>query len=1073
MRYLLEPAVRLINRLPYAQKFFLIGLLIVIQAAVLIFMLVSELNKNIDSIAEERLGVTYCQTLVTLLDEAQVYRNLQYAYSLGNHSLRSELLAQQGRVDASLAAVDKADKQLGGPSWDTHWKLEVLHREWDTRKQDALQFEPARAQVAFILHSRWIGDIIDFIQQVGNSSNLAVDNDLDTSDLIDSVLHKLPVLMDNISQARAFGRTVPEGNILAADDKERLLYVAGIVRSTQDQLNRNMQTVMRHNKVVKGQLDDLNDPANDPVTIFIWNFEQKVVGPQGQPIPQQLLESDGDQAIKRVASLYGRELAAIGQLLDLRMSHYTRDRNMVTGFTVGVLFLVCCLFLAFDMSVRKGIYQLNTLMDLAAKGNLGARGDIYSRDELGSLTSSINSMLDSLEMMYEEVRQSHDRLEIWNQELEQKVAERTASLRNLLDHAGQGFLSFGDDLRVAGEYSAECVTIFGRDIIGEAVTTLFYPEDKDQRTFLEALFHKLFEEEKELLRDTYFSLLPEELVLDERFIGVVYKFINRPGVFARREIMLILTDQTNHKVMEERVEEEKNILAMVVRVVTHAGDFFASVRQYAAFCQDDFPGVAEIESLSGDKLDVIFRIVHTYKGTFGQLGMRNMVQELHDLEELLASIRATGVTSLNRNELTERFDAYTPEKMLNWLDKDMTILKDILGESFFLQGDTLVVDGARLLDIEEKIQNILTPAECRLLLPDLRRLRYKPFKELLNTYPEYVLTLAEKYERLIDPFVIDGGETPVDPLKYYEFAKALGHVFRNAIAHGVETPDERLEAGKEEYGVLTCTIREQANGLIVVITDDGRGIDPARIREIAVKKGISDRNAAMALSAEEAIQLIFTDGFSGTEEVSQLSGRGVGLSAVRAETEKLGGSVQVYTTPGHGTEFHFFLPQFDRKESEPDTLTQMAKPLLAATKRCLTRLVDLKMKEWVYCESVPSGKLPLLKVTTFVDVKGKLCGKMALSADESVVKLLVSTRQVGQDKDFQADKWLETILSQFAGEIFSDALAQAKPDEAEAIKAEALVTILAEDASAKYPQAEISTWMLETQAGWLKLSLIY
>ena len=1072
MHGLLKPVTRLMNRLSYAKKFSLIGLLIVIQASVLIFMLVTELNKNIDALAAERLGMRYCRAVVTLLDEAQAYRTLQYAYSQGDLALQADLLAQQAKVDAALAAVDEADKLLGA-DWGTDWKLDVLRKEWGIRKQEALQFDPARAQVAFLLHSRWIGNIIDFIQQVGNSSNLALDNDLDTSYLVDSILRKMPTLLDNISQAQAFSRRLPDGHTLVVYDKERMPLVAGLVNSTLEQAERNAQTVLRRNESLKSQLKQMNDTVSDTVPIFTWNFEQKMTSPQGQSIPQQLIDSAGDQAIKSVMALYRGELAAVEQLLEQRMERRTRERNMATGFTVGILLLVCFLFLAFDMSVRKGLYQLNTLMDSVSRGNLGVRGEVYSKDEMGSLTDNINSMLDSLELMVEEVHQSRDRLKVWNQELEQKVAERTAALRNLLNHAGQGFLSFGDDLKVSGEYSAECLTIFGREISGEAVASLFYADDKDQRTFLAALFHKLFIEQNELFRTTYLSLLPEEVVLDGKTIGVVYKLIQRPGDNDQREIMLILTDLTHQKAMEDQMEEEKNILAMVVRVVTHASDFFTSVRQYAIFCQEDFPEMLSKDDFSRDTLDKVFRIVHTYKGTFGQLGMRNAVKELHNLEEYLTQIRAESVAGLDPNEPGRRLEVYTPEKMLNWLELDMETLRDILGESFFSQEDTLIVDGTRLLDIEEKIQNLLTPAECRLLLPDLRRLRYKPLKELLKTYPEYVYTLAEKHEKLIQPFAIEGDEISADPLKYYDFTKTLGHVFRNAIAHGLETPDERLEAGKEACGVITCTLSEQADKLVVTIADDGRGIDPARIREAAVKKGVVDSSAAALLSDEAAIQLIFADGFSSAEEVNQFSGRGVGLSAVRAEVEKLGGSIQVNTRLGHGTSFQFYLPQVDLADNESDALTQMAKPLLAATKLCLTRHANIKMKEWVSVGTALGGKLPLLNVTTFVDVKGAIHGKMALSADESVVKLLAARHRNDQGDEPQPGKWLENMLAQFVGEIFGDALVQTQLGVGNTIIADALVTILAEDASAKYPQAEISTWLLETQAGCLKLSLIY
>lgn len=1068
MRFMFEPAVRLMNRLKYVYKFSLIGLLIVIQASVLIYMLVAELNKNIDFAARERLGLTYNRALAVLLNEAQDYRSLQYSSALGNRQAGEALREKQARVDAALEAVAAVD-QLIGPELDTTWKLQVLRSEWDARKQESTQVGHDRAHVAFELHTRWLGQITELMQRAGYSSNLALDADLDTAYLSDSVLRKLPLLVDGLGQAEGLAELLSDGGNAIPADKERMLAVVGLIRSTLQQADQNTQTVFRRNEKIRAELKTHNDAVNDAVPIFVWNFEQRADGTQGLNIPRQLLVSSGNRAIASTLALYDEELNAIERLIDLRVARYSRDRNIVTGFTIGVLLLVCYLFLAFDMTVRKGVYQLNNLMGSAAKGDLAARGVIHSRDEMGSLTQSINNMLQSLETMYEEVRQSRDRLEIWNQELEMKVAARTASMRNLLDNAGQGFLSFGEDLRVSGEYSAECTAIFRRELAGESVATLFYPGDIKQRTFLEALFRKIFSEKDALLRDTYFSLLPDELIIDGSYIGVAYKIIDNPAAPGRTEIMLILTDRTQQKALEAEMQAEKDVLAMVVRVVTHAGDFFTTLRQYSAFCLEEMPCLLDSGDSTEDKLATIFRVVHTFKGSFGQLGLHKTAKELHDLEGFLTKIRAEGNPGRD-DGLRQLFDQYPPATMLSWLDEDMSTLKDTLGDAFFAQEDTLVVDSAKLLAIEEKIERFLAPAECRQLIPALRSLRYKPFRELLQSYPEYVMNLADRNGKMIQPVAIEGGESPVDPLKYSHFSQALGHLFRNAVIHGLETPDERLAAGKDERGSIHCRIREQAEGLMVIIADDGQGIDPNHVRDVAVNKGICDEQAAAALSDAAAIDLIFADGFSGADEVDELAGRGVGLSAVRSELTKLGGSFKVYTAVGHGTEFHFFLPAPNREIPESDTVLEAAKPLLDAAKEFLVRNTDLPVGEWAHTDSPSENKLPLRKITTFVDIKGVVKGQLVVSADEALVRRLAAVG--GGVLPQPEDKWMESVLAKSATAIFKEALAR-MPHWNDAVRAETLVTILAEDASAKYPHAAVLTWTLETGSGRINLSLQY
>ncbi len=214
IKYLFEPAVQLMNRLKYAYKFSLIGLLIVLQASVLIYMLVSELNKNIDFAIRERAGVQYIQALTHLLDETQTYRSVHYDFSTGNSALQGDVLAQQKKIDAALDAVETIDTQVT-LQMDTTWKLQMLRKDWLTRKQDSLQldFDAGRAQVAFDLDSRWLTEVTNFMLHVGYQSNLAMDSDFDTSYLVDSVLRKLPGLIDTLSTTQGLSIQLHDNNL--------------------------------------------------------------------------------------------------------------------------------------------------------------------------------------------------------------------------------------------------------------------------------------------------------------------------------------------------------------------------------------------------------------------------------------------------------------------------------------------------------------------------------------------------------------------------------------------------------------------------------------------------------------------------------------------------------------------------------------------------------------------------------------------------------------------------------------------------------------------------------------------
>lgn len=562
----------------------------------------------------------------------------------------------------------------------------------------------------------------------------------------------------------------------------------------------------------------------------------------------------------------------------------------------------------------------NELVDLMRDMNWMVHRIKVNESELRDAVSSLEQSKEKVQSQKQALEEVNAAQLIVQQQLQGRTRELTEAVdkvRNLLDNAGQGFLSFGEDLQVAGEYSAECVMIFNQEISGKMVPELLYPADKRQQAFLAALFDKVFAAEDTFLRDSYLSLLPEELVFDDSYIHLAYKLINHPLDPQRREILLILTDITEQREMEKKIQEEKQVLSMVVKAVTHYQEFNKAIAEYQLFCQEELPELITAKEPAGQKLNTIFRTIHTWKGTFGQLGIYRVAAKLHELESALAVLREKAAENIGQSNLGDLFINYSPEFLYNWLKAELEQLKEILGEDFFLTNESVVIENHKLQQLEEKIQRLLEPCQARILIAELRRLRYKPFGDLLNIYPDYIADIALSQGKEIQPLIITGSKSLVDPETYHEFAKSLVHVFRNAVAHGLESPDERLEAGKAAQGRISCVIEDQGDNLVVTISDDGRGIEAERMRQLAVSKGLYRESQATSLSDKEAVQLIFADGFSSTSAVNELSGRGVGLSAVRQEAEKLGGRVDIMTEPGKGTQFIFVLPlEHLRKDGE-------------------------------------------------------------------------------------------------------------------------------------------------------------
>jgi two-component system chemotaxis sensor kinase CheA len=185
--------------------------------------------------------------------------------------------------------------------------------------------------------------------------------------------------------------------------------------------------------------------------------------------------------------------------------------------------------------------------------------------------------------------------------------------------------------------------------------------------------------------------------------------------------------------------------------------------------------------------------------------------------------------------------------------------------------------------------------------------RMLPIESVFNRLPRVVRDVSAKLGKQID-FVIEGKDTELDRSVIEEIADPLMHLIRNAVDHGLEPPDERTAVGKPAVGSLRLTARHADSFILISIEDDGRGINVDAVKRKAVERGLISQEQADRMSEGEAVELIFAPGLSTASEVSDISGRGVGLDVVRANIEKINGSVDVATRRGQGTTFTIRLP---------------------------------------------------------------------------------------------------------------------------------------------------------------------
>jgi two-component system chemotaxis sensor kinase CheA len=197
--------------------------------------------------------------------------------------------------------------------------------------------------------------------------------------------------------------------------------------------------------------------------------------------------------------------------------------------------------------------------------------------------------------------------------------------------------------------------------------------------------------------------------------------------------------------------------------------------------------------------------------------------------------------------------------------------------------------------LSHHIDSLLEEAKHDVLLT-----RLAPVSEAFDMIPRFVRELSGTQGKKVK-LTVDGGETLLDKYILDGISKALLHLIRNAVDHGIETPVERKALGKGEAGRLLISATSQGNRVIIRVEDDGRGIDEARLKEKVLERGLVSSDEISGLSSQDLYKFLFRHGISTSEKVSEISGRGVGMDVVRESLERLKGSIRINSTAGMGT----------------------------------------------------------------------------------------------------------------------------------------------------------------------------
>ena len=473
-----------------------------------------------------------------------------------------------------------------------------------------------------------------------------------------------------------------------------------------------------------------------------------------------------------------------------------------------------------------------------------------------------------------------------NLNLEEQVSERTRAIQNLLDFSGVGYITFGPDLKINPEISRECYSIFGRSIAGENIAQALFSSSQRQEDFSDAM-ELVFSGTSQ--PEVVFDVLDSKTDIDTKTIEMSFRLVDGSTIMGQ------LRDISENEELQRTLEKENTQREMVLKAVTSRRYFLSILSEaeelFAALEACIVDGNYHTDEENNNNM---VRDVHTFKANASFLKMARTSRLAHTLEEALI---AQGILSDEEpigNEISELKKTFNDE---------VSSVVEILGREWLKGADKIEIS-LGLLESTRKLVRDRCPDDEHLIRA-IDVLSYLPLSTLFMRLGDMSRDLGATNGKRVN-VVIEDNDITVTPEQYQRLSNAVIHILRNMITHGVEFPRHREKAGKDPAGNIKIHSIMEGEYIRIRISDDGAGLSMKKITEQARK--IGRLKEGESLKTKDLVKMIFEPGFSTSDTVTAVAGRGFGLAAVKESIYNMGGKIRVSTAQGRGTAFVIMIP---------------------------------------------------------------------------------------------------------------------------------------------------------------------
>jgi two-component system, chemotaxis family, sensor kinase CheA len=568
--------------------------------------------------------------------------------------------------------------------------------------------------------------------------------------------------------------------------------------------------------------------------------------------------------------------------------------------------------LFFSIQITRPINRLLEATRWIAQGDFRKKVEVNTKDELRILGNSFNfmsgeieSLLSQKEEMINQLEIANVKLEDYSKNLEKMVEDRTKELKKANDFIGaminsldQGLMVFDKDIQCSDIYTKVCEDLFHVNPKGKSYPEVLGMNEKEAtgvKKWSEIVFSEKIPFESAL------NLGPKEKVFgndidDDNFRHIKLQYYPMRGEDEKIEnIVAVATDKTEEvRAVQDSLKKEAYV-EMILKLVH-------SKKNFLNFISEAKEMVIELEShliSSPPNVEGAILLYHSMNGGFGTYSVSSLQSLARTSEQRIVDIRENGIDPMvEQKELIEDFNHF----------------KEVF-ESFIIEITNIFATNRESVeiakdDIDKLMQIVKDKASPEIYSTFSEYLLKEPIEEHFTSYAELVEQLGSKLNKPMSPVQFENGHIRIAADEHKDFFSVLVHLFRNCVDHGIESPSQRAENKKPPEGNILVSfekgIQKKQRMLHIAIMDDGGGIDPSKVRKKL--REINPEEDVDNISDSKVIYRIFDHSFSTAQEVTSVSGRGVGMSAILDIVKKKGGKLRVVSKPGVGSRFDFWLP---------------------------------------------------------------------------------------------------------------------------------------------------------------------